>query len=60
VNGVRANSMAKESISKKAKRDKVFGRWVKELNGSRTPKQTNEHSFRFYYVLVINKYFTNP
>jgi len=34
--------MAKEFISRKAKRDKVFGKWEKELSGSKIPKQINE------------------
>lgn len=33
-NGFWENSMGREFISKKAKKDKVFGRWVKELSGS--------------------------
>jgi len=35
VNGFWGNSMVREFISKKAKKDKGFGRWVKELSGSK-------------------------
>ena len=34
VNGSWVNSMEKEFISKKERKDKVFGRWAKELSGS--------------------------
>ena len=42
VNGAKANSMVKVFTSKRAKRDKVSGKWAKELNGSRLPRPTNE------------------
>ena len=35
VNGAKANSMVKVFTLKRAKRDKVSGRWEKELSGSR-------------------------
>jgi hypothetical protein len=34
VNGFWENSMVREFTLKKVKKDKVFGRWVKELSGS--------------------------
>lgn len=45
VNGARANNMVKEFMSKKEKRDKAFGKWVKELSGSKTPKLISELPF---------------
>ena len=42
VNGAKANSMVKVFTSKRAKRDKVSGKWAKELNGSRLPRPTND------------------
>jgi hypothetical protein len=41
-NGAKVNSTVKEFISKKAKRDKAFGKWAKELSGSRTPRLTSD------------------
>ena len=37
VNGAKANSMVKVFTSKKAKRDRASGTWVKERSGSATP-----------------------
>jgi hypothetical protein len=34
-NGIRASSMAKALILKRAKRDRAFGKWEKESNGSK-------------------------
>ena len=45
VTGAKVSNTAKVSTSKRAKRDKVSGRWARELNGSRIPQalQTNDH-----------------
>lgn len=32
-NGIRASNMERELILKKARRDKAFGKWEKELSG---------------------------
>ena len=42
VNGAKVNNTEKEFTSKRAKRDKVSGKWGKELSGSRLPRPTNE------------------
>lgn len=39
VNGAKANNTAKASISKRVRRDKEFGKWVRGLNGSKTIMQ---------------------
>ena len=36
VTGAKVNNMERESISKRARRDKESGRWARELSGSRT------------------------
>ena len=35
VNGIKESSMVRAFISKKARKDTEFGKWVKELNGSK-------------------------
>jgi len=35
ANGTKASSMVREFISKKARKDMEFGKWVKESNGLR-------------------------
>ena len=42
VNGAKVNNTGKEFTSKRAKRDKVSGKWAKELSGSRQLRPTNE------------------
>jgi uncharacterized oligopeptide transporter (OPT) family protein len=45
VTGAKVSNTAKVSTSKRARRDKVSGRWARELNGSRMPAalQINDH-----------------
>jgi hypothetical protein len=64
--GARVNNMEKEFTSKRVKRDKVSGKWEKELSGSRITRPTNEPqqifspSFRFktlnihFMIMSIN------
>ena len=56
-NGAKANNMAKEFTSKKAKRGKVSGKWVKELSGSRLPRPTNDlrkiKQLHYYIIFVL-------
>jgi|TARA_B110001450_G_scaffold236451_1_gene241910 hypothetical protein len=55
VNGAKANSMVKVFTLKRAKRDKVSGRWEKELSGSRLPRPTNDHNkFSHLYKIIFH------
>jgi len=56
-NGAKVNSMVKEFISKKAKRDKAFGKWVKELNGSKIPRLTSELPIFICFIIVIKLFY---
>jgi len=50
--GVKESNTARESTSKKARKDKVSGTWAKELNGLKTHLASNDSYSQMFNFIV--------